>query len=82
MTRIIDGIKHPRNRETAHAGWLLACDAPDNIAKGERKLAALSVGQQTVALAHRDALRALYASVKSQVRKAIQPALIKPAGAR
>ena len=43
-----------------HAGWLLACNAPSNIAKGERKLAALSPDDKMAAQDHARHLVALY----------------------
>ena len=48
------------NRDAAHVGWLLAADAPKNIAKGNRLYDALSSGEQTIAEQYRDHCLALY----------------------
>ena len=56
-------IKQPRNYHTAKAGWLLACDAPSNITKGETMLATLTPKERQRAIEHCNALKALYGSV-------------------
>ena len=47
-----------------HAGWLLAADAPANIAKGERILADLDDAGKAAAIAYRDECLAIYAGSK------------------
>ena len=43
-----------------HAGWLLACDAPKNLVKGAKELAALTSKQQIKALEYRDVCLTAY----------------------
>ena len=43
------------------AGWLLAADAPNNKAKGEKLFTALSQAEQAIAERYRDHCRAAYA---------------------
>lgn len=51
--------------QAAHAGWLLACDAPENNAKGETMLKALDVANHRRARDYRDYCQRLYASVRT-----------------
>jgi len=44
-----------------HVGWLLACDAPSNKAKGERLFQDLTKPEQTGALDYAAKCRAVYA---------------------
>tara|TARA_Y100000296_G_C5129604_1_gene234776 strand:+ start:783 stop:992 length:210 start_codon:yes stop_codon:yes gene_type:complete len=41
-----------------HAGWLLACDSPKNVDKGELELAKLSHTDARAALLYRDECKA------------------------
>lgn len=56
---IIMAVGHP---EACHAGWLLACDAPSNIAKGNGLCEELSNKEYDIALAYRDYCKAVYAA--------------------
>ncbi len=47
-----------------HAGWLLACDAPNNIASGQRILVKLSPASAAKALAYKEECLAVYAAGK------------------
>jgi len=53
-----------RNYDATHAGWLLACDAPANIAKGEERFRLLDNKNRTIALAYRDQCLAAYADAE------------------
>ena len=53
-----------RNYEATRAGWLLACDHPGNIAKGEDLYALLNDKNRDIALAYRDQCIAVYATAK------------------
>ena len=44
----------------ARAGWLLACDAPDNIAKGQRMFDRMDAADQARAIIYRDHCVFLY----------------------
>ncbi len=55
------------NHAACRVGWLLACDAPANIAKGERMLARLSDKSQLIALAYRDQCLEAYAALASSI---------------
>ena len=48
----------------AHAGWLLACDAPDNIAKGQRMLDRMSLEDSERVITYRDYCLDLYATAE------------------
>ncbi len=48
----------------ARAGWLLACDAPDNIAKGQRMIDAMSLEDSERAITYRDYCLDLYATAE------------------
>ena len=43
-----------------HSGWLLACDAPENVAKGARLFSELSAKYQDIATSKRDACKTAY----------------------
>ena len=52
---------HLQGRHDAlRAGWLLACDSPQNVAKGEAALECLTKSERSVALDYRDACLASY----------------------
>ena len=51
-----------------HAGWLLACDAPSNHAKGVKMYNALSNADKQRASQYRDYCLALYARQKANVK--------------
>ena len=53
-----------RQYEIVHVGWLLACDSPKNIAKGEAGYAKLPPEDQPKALAYRDKCVMSYESVR------------------
>ena len=46
-----------------HSGWLLACDAPENVAKGARLFSELSAQYQDIATSKRDACKTAYEQV-------------------
>ena len=46
-----------------HSGWLLACDAPENVEKGEKLFLELSAKYQDIATSKRDACKTAYAQV-------------------
>ena len=47
-----------------HAGWLLACDAPKNIAKGENLYASLDDRGRRIADEYRDKCLKIYADAR------------------
>lgn len=47
----------------ARAGWLLACDAPANIEKGQRMFDRMAPADQARAIVYRDYCRAVYLTV-------------------
>ena len=51
-----------REYNIKHVGWLLACDAPENVEKGKRMLPELTDEDQVSALAYRDECKAVYAT--------------------
>ena len=50
-----------RHPDATRAGWLLACDAPDNIAKGKRLFTRLNALGQTIARNYETYCRGVYA---------------------
>lgn len=51
-------------RSPTHVGWLLACDAESNIAKGIKQFALLSADEQLEATAYRDHCLKVYKAAK------------------
>ncbi len=47
----------------ARAGWLLACDAPDNLAKGQAMLDRMGLEDSERVITYRDYCLSVYASV-------------------
>ena len=50
----------PKQYEIKHVGWLLACDSPINLDKGQKGLDELNLPDQRKALQYRDACWAAY----------------------
>ena len=51
----------------ARAGWLLACAAPENLAKGQRMLIRMNLKDRARAITYRDYCAALYAAQENRV---------------
>lgn len=56
-----------------HAGWLLACVSPANIAKGERHLASLSNEDSKAAKVYRDECLEVYSAGRNFEQRRQKP---------